>query len=224
MEENFDGLGTRIPSARTVPLVTPNQLDHSSSNVFRSKHCVSREDENSNDIHEHLIINDETTQLPPKRLLQSSSHDLSPTRASLLITPDTIPSLNNSLSDDDTIEPFKGNHSTITALPSISSINIRKDLINTSDSSFSTLHTYQPHMVTGSAVIVRERSPNKSAQNKQRIKSSNQHTNFKTRFVCSLIIRKKKKKAELNKVSFKYLVRCLFNMINLHFHSVWVHE
>lgn len=201
--EGFGVLGTRIPSARTVPLVSQTQLNHSSSNVFRSKHCVSREDEDSNDIDEHLIINDETTQLPPKRIGHSSFYDLSHTRASPLITPDTIPSLNDlteSLSDDDTIELSKKTHSTITALPSISSINIRKDLIHTSESSFSTLHTYQPHMVTGSAVVVRERSPSKSALNKQRIKSSNQHTHFKTRFVCILItvdIQEEEKKKEI---------------------------
>ena len=188
--EGFGVLGTRIPSARTLPPVSQTQLDHSSTNVFRSKHCVSREDENSNDIDEHLIINDATTQLPSKRIGHSSSNDLSHTRASLLHTPSTIPSLNDlneSLSDDETIEHSRKNHSTITALPSISSINIRRDFINSSESSFSTLHTYQPHMVTGSAVVVRERSPSKSALSKQRIKSSNQHTNFKTRFVCILI-------------------------------------
>ena len=167
---------------------TPNHLDQSSSNVFRSKHCVSREDENVADIDEHVIINDETNELSSKRIVHPSLNELTPIRNSSLATPDTIPSLNDlsdSFSTDEPIESMKRTHSTITTLPSISSISLRKDVINSSNSSLSTLNTYQPHMVTGSAVIVRERSPSKSTTNKQRIKSSNQHANFKTRFVCT---------------------------------------
>lgn len=188
-----DVLGTRIPSAVQTPMINSNHLDHSSSNVFRSKHCVSREDDNAGEIDEHVIINDETAELQPKRSVQKridqqSLNNLTSTRNSLPLSPDTIPSLNDlneSLSEDEPIESIKRAHSTITALPSISSINLRKDFINSSDSSFSTVNTYQPHMITGSAVVVRERSPSKSTSSKQRIKSSNQQTNFKTRFVCT---------------------------------------
>jgi hypothetical protein len=82
--------------------------------------------------------------------------------------------------------------SSIVPLPPVQStavslINTRKDLTNVSFSSFSTANSLHPsnhsHIITGTAVMVRERSPTKSPFLKQRTKSSVQQSNLKTRFV-----------------------------------------
>lgn len=87
---------------------------------------------------------------------------------------------------------FPGQHST-TKLPPITLFNNGKDVLNLSHSSFSIANSLQspnrPHVVTGTAVTVRERSPTKSALLKPRAKSCVQQTNLKTRFVCVFIIR-----------------------------------
>jgi len=87
--------------------------------------------------------------------------------------------------------------STLPPIPpsALSLINNKKDLMSLSHSSFSTVNSLQqqqqnqPQIVTGTAVIVRERSPTKSALLKHRTKSCIQQTNLKTRFVCFLIIK-----------------------------------
>ena len=189
---------------------------NNSSNVFRSKHCVSREDESPTDMIEPQIINDEPLEIPTKRTVEvridhpiivpsiSPRSDVN----SLPVNSDISPSENAPLLNESTIvksiedipnEYFEFNQlrrskstlgyptvsSVVTLPPLPPSMGNRKDFMNLSHSSFSTLNSNQPHIVTGSAVIVRERSPTKSALNKQRIKSTSSHQphNFKTRFV-----------------------------------------
>lgn len=79
---------------------------------------------------------------------------------------------------------------TTTALPSIPLlINTRKDPMNVSHSSFSTVQSLQPikqqNAITGTA---RQRSPTKSGTIKPRTKSYIPQTNLKTRFVCLLFL------------------------------------
>jgi hypothetical protein len=214
-------LGTRIPSAQTTTTTSiPTHLTNSSSNVFRSKHCVSREDDSPTEMNEPHIINDEPLEIPTKRIVQVRI-DHYPTMApSMSPSPDMIPMpVNSDLSvsdnsalvnestiiksiDDSLNESFEYNSVrrsksafgphvvTLPPIPSsnISLMNNRKDPMNLSHSSFSTSNSNQPHIVTGSSVIVRQRSPTKSVLSKQRIKSTPHQTNIKTRFVCFLFI------------------------------------
>jgi hypothetical protein len=211
----FGILGTRIPSAHiTTSTNLPHHLMHNSSNVFRSKHCVSREDDSPTELIEPQIINDEPFDIPIKRTVEVRiDHQpiivpsISPTSdiISMPINSDLNLSENSPLINESTIiksiedipnEFFEYNHpirrskstlgqsSNITLPPISSLMTNRKDLMNLSHSSFSTSNYNQSHIVTGSAVIVRERSPTKSGLNKQqRIKSTPQHSNLKTRFV-----------------------------------------
>ena len=199
-------LGTRIPSAQTTAAATtttniPNHLIHNSTNVFRSKHCVSREDESPREIPEPQIINDEPLDIPIKRTVQVRMDyhpiyvpSISPS-SDMLVNSDVSenpPLVNESTiikTIDDTpnesfeytpirrsksafVQPGISSIVTLPPLPSsnFSLVNNRKDLLNLSHTSFSTSNSNQPHIVTGSAVIVRARSPTKSALNKQRIK------------------------------------------------------
>jgi hypothetical protein len=227
--------GTRIPSAQT-PTITQHHLINSSSNVFRSKHCVSREDElNLSDIDEQQIINTESKQIPIlKRTVQvrinNTPHSTSPSPegiplpsiSDLTITENHASSsqqneFNESsimksvgFADDISTDFHEHNYfkkskpiSSIVPLPPVSLTNNRKDLMNTSLSSFSTVNSLQTsnhsHIITGTAVMVRERSPTKSALLKHRTKSNAQQTNLKTRYVCFLIITYIQKKTRRRK-------------------------
>lgn len=214
-------LGTRIPSARTTPVIQ-NHLAHSPSNIFDSKHCVSREELSPLDINEQHIINIESKQIPTKRTVQvrldhspcASPEMISMPSNSHLIAPENSPSsiqhnefnesvfarsVENIPMDSLVHNHLKKSKSTIGQHPiptlpflTLSLLNNRKDLMTSSHSSISTStsfqQTKQPHIVTGTAILVRQRSQTKSALNKQRSKSSCQQSNLKTRFVCFVII------------------------------------
>ena len=130
------------------------------------------------------------------------------------IFPDELNMKNDSLEQSEIKKPIGPS---IIGLPTsnLSLNNNRKDFHNTSHSSFSTLNSsQQTHTTTYSATINRDRSPTKSALNKQRIKSSSQYSNLKTRFLYFLI----------NEIFNIFLVLFHYNMINQNFHSVSEHE
>lgn len=155
--------GTRIPSAQ-------NHFNE----TFQTKHNVSQE--GFTDIEQPKIPNKRTLQIrldhnPPPPLAPSTSPSLDITpelSCSDLLQPDELnenPVIQDSLEQNS----MKKNGPSIIGLPPVPSstltlMNNRKDIFNTSHSSFSTMNSIRT----------------KSSVNKQRIKSSTQYSSIKT--------------------------------------------
>jgi hypothetical protein len=175
--------------------INEQQIINNESKQIPIKRTVEvRIDNNPSPLPEDIPISSNSGLITPENEFHESS---------VIKTVPFIEDISTDHHEDNHIKKSKsaiGQHpmSSFTALPPVSSANFslmnnRKDTINLSHSSFSTVNSLQQpnrsHIVTGTAVIARDRSPTKLALLKQRRQSCSQQTNLKTRFVCFSIIK-----------------------------------
>ncbi|CAF1103529.1 unnamed protein product [Adineta steineri] len=185
-------IGTRISSPRT-PIPVPNRTSTDTPpDIFRSRHCVSREDMSPLDIHgENQIVIDDNPIVIKSIKIRSSPVVVEPTistNSSLTALKNLLSvKSNNTISHDITSNSLEHKNmkrsksayrqrpiSSTTTLNSnpigiYSLANNRKDPLNFS---YSSQEQNQPHILTGTAMTANQRLPTRSARQNQRPKSN----------------------------------------------------